>query len=69
MVPLVVMADNYRDDELTWHRAWPLMVTSVGGFILLNVAYTSAYQDAQRATVEYNERRDAEFHRRHPEAP
>ena len=39
------------------------------GIILLNVAYTTAYQDAIRASVQFNETAEAAFEARHPDAP
>jgi hypothetical protein len=39
------------------------------GIILLDVAYTTAYQDALRAAVQFNERQETAFEAQHPEAP
>jgi hypothetical protein len=69
VVPIVVLYRRYDDDNLRWRRDWPWLATSLGGIILLNVAYTTAYQDAQRAAVQWNERAEAAFDRRHPDAP
>jgi hypothetical protein len=33
------------------------------------VSYTAAYQDAQRAVIQFNERQEAAFAALHPEAP
>jgi hypothetical protein len=41
----------------------------VGGLIVLNVDYTLSYQDAMRGVVEFNDRVEADFEARHPEAP
>lgn len=56
-------------DELVFSKDWPYIVTPFVGIILLNVAYTTAYQDAVRAAVQWNERAEAAFEDRHPEAP
>jgi hypothetical protein len=48
---------------------WPYIVTPFVGIILLNVVYTTSYQDAVRAAVQFNERAEAAFEDRHPEAP
>ena len=58
-----------RRTDLTWKRDWPLLATGVGGLIVLSIDYTTAYQDALRGVVLYNERVESEFARRHPEAP
>ncbi len=67
VVPGVVLAN--RRDDLDWGRDWPLVATGLGGIIVLSVHYTLAYQDALRAVVQYNERVEADFDRRHPDAP
>ncbi len=69
IVPIVVIYKNSQQDRL-WTRqnaAWA--GTSILGIILLNVAYVAAYQDAQRAVVQFNERGERAFEDRHPEAP
>jgi hypothetical protein len=58
-----------RRTDLTWKRDWPLLATGVGGLIILSIDYTTAYQDALRGVVLYNERVESEFTRRHPDAP
>jgi TM2 domain-containing membrane protein YozV len=62
VVPVVLMAENRE-------------VSAVGigitlfGIVGLQVTYTDAYQDAQRAALEFNERHEEAFDARHPEAP
>jgi hypothetical protein len=58
-----------RREELAWGRDWPLLAVGLGGLIVLSIDYTMAYQDALRAVMQYNERMEAEFDRRHPGAP
>jgi hypothetical protein len=58
-----------RRDDLTWGGDWPLLATGVAGVVILSVDYTTAFQDALRGVVEFNERVAADFERRHPEAP
>jgi hypothetical protein len=69
VVPIVVLYDRWKKDQFTQRENLAWAGTSVLGIILLNVAYTTAYQDAQRAAVEYNERAEARFEDEHPEAP
>ncbi len=58
-----------RRDDLSWHRDWPLLVTGIAGAIIITTDYSSSYQDALRAVLEYNERSEAAFEDAHPEAP
>jgi hypothetical protein len=58
-----------RRSDLTWSHDWPLLAISVGGLAVLSIDYTTAYQDALRGVVLYNERAESAFNRRHPEAP
>jgi hypothetical protein len=58
-----------RRDELSFQDDWPLLATGLGGVILLSIDYTTAYQDALRGVVEWNERAEAAFQARHPDAP
>lgn len=61
-LPLVAAA---RTGSLGWQRvAWSTL-----GFIGLQVVYTTSYQDAQRAALEFDERQEAAFMAAHPEAP
>lgn len=60
--PLIVAA---RQDSYTWQR----LTASTLGFIGLQVVYTTSYQDAQRAALEYDERAEAAFMAAHPAAP
>jgi Tetratricopeptide repeat len=56
-------------DRLVLAEDWPYLATPFVGIILLNVAYNTAYQDAIRAAVQFNERAEETFEQRHPEAP
>ena len=67
VVPTVI-AYQHRDD-LSWSGDWPLLATALGGLIILNIDYTTAYQDAIRAVVQFNERAEARFENEHPDAP
>jgi hypothetical protein len=58
-----------RRNDLSWHHDWPLILVGVGGVTILTSDYSSSYQDAQRAVLEFNERREAEFENSHPAAP
>jgi len=67
VVPAVVAYD--RRSELTWQHDWPLLATSIAGVFVLSFDYTSSYEDAMGGVVDWNERAEAEFQSRHPEAP
>ncbi len=58
-----------RREELSWGHDWPLLASALGGLILLSINYTLAYEDAIRGVIEFNERQEIAFDRRHPEAP
>ncbi len=58
-----------RRSDLTWHRDWPLLLSGIVGATVLVSDYSSSYEDATRGVIEYNERREAEFEARHPDAP
>jgi hypothetical protein len=58
-----------RRNDLSWHHDWPLILIGVAGVTILTSDYSSSYQDAQRAVLELNERREAEFESLHPAAP
>lgn len=62
VVPLVSLAHERR-------LKWVPLVLSTAGFTGLQVSYTAAYQDAQRAVLQYNERQESAFAATHPEAP
>jgi TM2 domain-containing membrane protein YozV len=62
VVPIVSLAHER-------HLRWVPIVLSSAGFAGLQVSYTAAYQDAQRAVLQFNERQEAAFAARHPEAP
>lgn len=67
LVPSVIAFQ--RRDDLSWGRDWPLLVTGLAGAIILTTDYSSSYQDAMRAVLEYNERSEAAFETAHPDAP
>jgi hypothetical protein len=70
VVPSVLLYQRVdQRNRLSFSKDWPYVVTPFVGIILLNVAYTTAYQDAIRAAVDFNERAEARFESRHPEAP
>ena len=66
VVPLYLAAK--RGSDLSWKHDWPLIITGIGGLIVLSFDYTSSYQDATRGVVEWNERAEATFNLTHPEA-
>jgi hypothetical protein len=61
-VPLVSLAHER-------HVKWVPILLSSAGFAGLQVSYTAAYQDVQRAVLQFNERQEATFASLHPEAP
>jgi hypothetical protein len=67
LVPSVIAFE--RRDDLRWGRDWPLLVTGLAGAIILTTDYSSSYQDAMRAVLDYNERSEAAFEAAHPDAP
>jgi hypothetical protein len=67
IVPSVIAFE--RRNDLSWHHDWPLILTGVAGVTVLTSDYSSSYQDAQRAVLEFNERSEAEFETSHPTAP
>jgi hypothetical protein len=67
IVPSVIAVERGRD--LSFHHDWPLLVTAVAGAVVLTVDYSSSYQDARAAAIEYNERAEAAFEAAHPDAP
>jgi hypothetical protein len=67
VVPSVIAYQ--RRGDLTWSRDWPLLVTGIAGATILTLDYSNSYNDALRAVLEYNERREAEFEDRHADAP
>jgi hypothetical protein len=62
VVPAVVAL---KDHDASWQR----VALSTAGLVGLQVVYTTAYQDAQRAALEFNEREEAKFEDAHPESP
>lgn len=58
-----------RRQDLNWGRDWPLLAGGMVGAIALSLDYTSAYQDAVRGVVRFNEASEDEFRKTHPEAP
>ena len=69
MIATPVYIGYQRRNDLAWGRDWPLLAIGLGGLVLLSIDYTTAYQDALRGVVEWNERAESEFERAHPEAP
>jgi len=69
MIAVPIYVAYQRRSDLSWSRDWPLLATGLGGLVLLSIDYTVSYQDAMRGVVEYNERVEADFETRHPEAP
>ena len=58
-----------RRDDLSWGNDWPLLATGLGGLFVLSLDYTTAYQDALRGVVQFNERAEEAFERDHATAP
>ena len=69
MIVAPVAIGYNRRSELEWRGDWPLLLSAVLGFVILNVDYTVSYEDAIRAVIQFNEREQARFEARHPEAP
>jgi hypothetical protein len=67
VVPIVVAYQ--RRDDLTWGNDWPLLATGLTGLFVLSIDFTTAYQDAIRGVVQFNERAEEAFEREHPDAP
>jgi hypothetical protein len=67
VVPFLVARN--RSNDLNWKRDWPLLATSLGGLIVLSFDYTSAYEDAMRGVVQWNEKLEATFNAAYPKAP
>ncbi len=62
LVPLVGMVRARR-------FGWFPTALSLAGVVGLQVTYTTSYQDAQRAVLDFNERHEAAFVAGHPGAP
>ena len=69
MIAVPIYVAYQRRQDLSWSHDWPLLVTGLGGLILLSIDYTVSYQDAMAGVVEFNDRVEADFEARHPEAP
>jgi hypothetical protein len=69
LVPSILLYRRVSDRDGFSGNDWPYVAAPFVGIILLNVAYTTAYQDAVRAAVQFNERAEESFADRHPEAP
>jgi hypothetical protein len=67
VVPSVIAVERGRD--LSFRHDWPLFAIAVGGAVALTVDYSSSYQDARAAAMEFNERAEAAFEAAHPDAP
>ncbi len=50
-------------------RFGALFASGLGGLIVLNIDYTTAYEDALRGVVQWNERIESRFVDAHPGAP
>lgn len=59
LVPIVTMVQERK-------FGWLPTALSLVGIVGLQVTYTTSYQDAERAVLEYNERQEAGFAARHP---
>ncbi len=53
----------------THDASWQRLALATVGLVGLQVVFTTAYQDAQRAALEFNEREEAKFEDAHPDAP
>ncbi len=60
---------SQRGNDLKWDRDWQLLLTGLGGLIVLSFDYTSSYQDAMRGVVQRNEQAERKFEETHPDAP
>jgi len=69
MVVLPSVVAYQRRSDLSWGRDWPLFASALGGLIVLNIDYTTAYEDALRGVVQWNERVESRFLDAHPGAP
>jgi hypothetical protein len=67
VVPSVVAYQ--RRSDLTWNADWPLLATGVAGAVIFGVDYSLSYDDVLRSVLEFNDRAEDEFDRRHPDAP
>jgi hypothetical protein len=67
VVPTVIAYERNRD--LSLGADWPLLATGLAGVVVLSFDYTTAYKDAMRGVIEWNERIEAAFEARHPDAP
>jgi hypothetical protein len=67
VAPVVIAFDKGHD--LTWSHDWPLLAVGAGGLVVLSFDYTTAYQDAIRDVVRWNEETERAFEDRHPDAP
>jgi hypothetical protein len=67
IVPSVLAYE--RGSDLSFEHDWPLIVIAVAGASTLAIDYSTSFQDAQRAVLEFNERQEAAFEDRRPEAP
>ncbi len=54
--------------DLNWQKDKPLLLIGLAGLIALSFDYTNSYEDAMKGVVEWNERKEDQFNRRHPNA-
>jgi hypothetical protein len=70
VVPSYLLYRRVSDrDGFAFGDDWPFVVTPFVGIILLNTVYSTSYQDAIRAAVQFNERAEEAFEYGHPHAP
>jgi hypothetical protein len=70
IVPSVLAAlKANRGEHISTGEGFAYSGVAVGGLIVLSIDYTLAYQDALRAVMQFNERKERDFEDRHPEAP
>ncbi len=62
LVPIVGMVQSRK-------VGWLPTALSLLGIVGLQVTYTTSYQDAQRAVLDFNERQEAAFEAAHPATP
>jgi hypothetical protein len=67
VIPVVIA--SRRGSDLSWKHDWPLLGTGVLGLSVLSFDYTSSYEDAMRAVVQWNEKHESDFNQAHPDAP
>ena len=70
IVPSVLAAlKANRGEHISTSEGLAYAGVAIGGLIVLSIDYTSAYEDAMRGVVQFNERAEAAFDDAHPDAP